>query len=322
MRWFDAYVNCLRDYDIVQERNGIYKNAVAMACRRLHLPYILFFDADDILEHDYLGEPIKGLLRWRAEQMVRYNLRTAHRVICVSQATKRRLESVYHTPGRKIEVFPNGVDVNLHRSYPETRMKIRTSFGLQDHPIIVFVGGFYLWHDVTGLLKAFQIVVSSHPEARLLLVGDGQQRQAMELYARQSGIQDKVYFTGAVPFTEVPHLVSAADIAVAPYPKMNWDEFWFSPMKLFEYMACNKAIVASDLGQISDVIKDGQNGLLVPAGNSEAMAVAITRLVEKPELCQQIGQQARNDAVEKYSWERYVLNLQNLYYQVIDEQRR
>jgi glycosyltransferase involved in cell wall biosynthesis len=251
--------------------------------------------------------------------MIRFNLRTAHRVICVSKATRRRLENIWQTPGKKIEVFPNGVDINLHRSYPETRMNIRASFGLQDQRLIIFVGGFYPWHDVIGLLKALQLVVSTHPDTHLLLVGEGQQRLAMEKYSKELGIQDKTIFTGWVPFTDVPHLISAADIAVAPYPKIDQGEFWFSPMKLFEYMACSKAIVASNLGQIADVIRDGENGLLVPAGNSDALAIALIKLIERPELGQRLGEQARSDAVVNYSWEQYISRLISLYHTVNNE---
>jgi glycosyltransferase involved in cell wall biosynthesis len=320
MRWFDALVHRLEDFDIVQERNGLYKNAAAMACSRLHLPYILFFDADDLHEHDYVGDPIKGILRWRAEQMMGYNLRMAQRVICVSQATKQRLINVWHTPAEKIEVFPNAVDVDLYRPYPDSlRSSVRASFGIHEQPLIVFVGGFYPWHDVKGLLSSFEMMIRSHPEARLLLVGDGPQRPAMEKQAAASGISDKVIFTGRVAHDEVPHLISAADIAVAPYPQMDRDEFWFSPMKLFEYMACGKAVVASDLGQIADAIQDGQNGLLVPAGSTSALADAVVRLIEDQTLRSRLGEQARRTAVENYSWEQYINRLTGLYAQVIAE---
>lgn len=317
--FYDAYLQCLPGVDLVQERNGLYRMAAAMAARRLKLPYILFFDADDLYEHDYLGDPIKGVLRWRAEQMMRYNLRAAQRVICVSKATKQRLVNVWQTPAEKIEVFPNAVDVDVYRESPDSRQAVRASFGLQDQPLVIFVGGFYPWHDVQGLLTSFEMIARSHPEARLMLVGDGPQHQAMEAHAAGLGISAKVIFTGRVAHKEVPRLIGAADIAVAPYPQMDRGAFWFSPMKLFEYMACGKAIVASDLGQIADAIQDGQSGLLVQAGSSAALAGAITRLIEDQSLRFCLGEQARRTAVENYSWEQYMNRLTGLYAQVIAE---
>ena len=80
------------------------------------------------------------------------------------------------------------------------------------------------------------------------------------------GLEHAVLFTGFVSHTQVSRYVNAADIAVVPVPNMK-QEMWLSPMKLFEYMASGKAIVASSMGQIKDIIKDGENGLLVPAGD-------------------------------------------------------
>ena len=100
-RHFDACLRCLPGHDLVYERNGLYKIDVAMACKQLGLPYILFLDADEIMEHDYMGKPITGLLRWRAKQMVRYNLKAAACVICVSEPAKANLITNWQVPRRK-----------------------------------------------------------------------------------------------------------------------------------------------------------------------------------------------------------------------------
>ncbi len=320
--WQDAFQGGLSGFDMVQERNGLYKYAAAMAARRLKIPYVLFFDADDLFEHDYLGIPLKGVLRKRAQETAAYNLRTASRIICVSQETGNRLVKVWGVPEEKIYVHPNGVDVNLHRPYPETRVEVRASYGYRDEPLLIFVGGFFPWHDVEGLLNAFQRTLIKHPDARLLLVGDGQRRQTMEQYAMELGISDCVKFTGWVPHSDVPRLISAADIAVAPYPKMSQGDFWGSPMKLFEYLACGTAVAASGAGQISEVIRHDQNGLLALPGNAESLSEVLSRLIADRDLRSRLGIQARKDAVEKYSWESYVAGLERLYFQVIDEQER
>jgi glycosyltransferase involved in cell wall biosynthesis len=309
----DACLQCMPGHDVVHERNGLYKMGVAMACKRLKLPYVLFFDADDIFELDFLGKPVTGILRWRAKQIIRYTVKTANSIICVSEATRKRLVNIWHVPSDKIVVFPNCVDVNLYRPYPEKRHEIRASFGLSDQPVVIYVGNFYRWHDVATLLEAFVQVLSTYPDTILLLIGDGETRQDMEKLSSDLQIEHAVKFTGRLPHTEIPYLVSAADVAVSPYPKMK-DAWWGSSMKLFEYMASGRAIVASNIGeQVSEVIQNGSNGLLVEPEDASALASAVITLIHDPSLRSQLGQRAREDVVLKYSWEQYISRLESLY---------
>jgi len=113
------------------------------------------------------------------------------------------------------------------------------------------------------LLDAFAQLLVTHPEAYLVLVGDGSQWQAMVQHAVDLRIDHAVRFTGMVAHAEVPRLMAAADIAVVPYPPVSRD-LWLSPLKLFEYMASGSAVIASAVGQLNHVIQDGNNGLLVP----------------------------------------------------------
>jgi glycosyltransferase involved in cell wall biosynthesis len=317
---YDACLQCLPGHDVVQERNGLYKMGVAMACNRLKLPYILFFDADDIFEQDFRGKPITGMLRWRAKQIIRYTLTVANAIITVSEATKTRLVDIWQVPEQKIAVFPNGVDVDRYRPYPEARAEVRASLGLGEHPVVIFVGSFQPWHDVATLLDAFSLLLRGRPDTRLLLVGDGQQRQAMMRQAANLGIEDAVQFAGLRPHAEIPHLVSAADVAVAPYPRME-HAWWGSSMKLFEYMDSGVAIVASDLGQqITEVIRDGANGLLAAPGDASSLAATFLRLIDDPDLRSRMGREAREDAIRKYSWQHYITRLERVYEAVMNRQ--
>ncbi len=90
-------------------------------------------------------------------------------------------------------------------------------------------------------------------------------------------------------------------------------EMWLSPMKLFEYMASGKAVVASAMGQVRDVVKDGENGLLVPPGDETALADAVNRLIEDVSLRERLGMQAREDAVRYHSWEQYLSRLEAVF---------
>ncbi|MFN8385339.1 MAG: glycosyltransferase family 4 protein [Anaerolineales bacterium] len=305
----DACLQILRGHDVAFERNSLYNIGVARACKKLRIPYVIFFDADQIAELDFMGKPLKGFLRWRAKNLLRENLSIARTIVCVSEPAKKHLMMNWNAPAEKIVALSNAVDVHRFKPDLDLRAQARASLTLTTHPLVVFVGSFYQWHDIVTLLDAFAVVLRSNPNARLCLVGDGTEREKMMQYATALNIAEAVTFTGYVTHAEVAGYVNAADIAVVPVPAMK-QEMWLSPMKLFEYMASGKAVIASAMGQIVNVIRDGENGLLVPAGDRDALASAINRLVKDTDLRNTLGAQARADAVKNYSWEQYLSRLE------------
>lgn len=315
-RRFDACRRLLPGFDLAFERNGLYSIGVAKACRRLTLPYVLFFDADEIMERDFQGDPITGLLRWRARNLLAYNLRAADGVIAVSKPAKANLVDNWKVREEKIVVFPNAVDVRTFHPDPETGKRVRGSLEIADNPIVMFIGGFYEWHDVGTLLEAFAGLLKIRPDVRLVLVGEGSRRPDMMDHSSALGIGHAVRFTGRISHKEVPDLLCAADIAVAPYPRMDHG-LWLSPMKLFEYMAAGKAVIASQIEQLAEVIEDGKSGILVPPGNALDLTAALGRLIDDENLRDRLGREARTAAIRKYSWEQYLLRLENFYAAVI-----
>jgi glycosyltransferase involved in cell wall biosynthesis len=313
LKLYDACLRCLPGHDVVYERNGLYRNGIAMACRRLKIPYVLYVEADEILEHDYMARPLTGLLRWSAKRRFRYNLMAADRILCVSEQLKSHLVKRWRIPAGKILVFPNGVDVEQFQPDPDMHRKVRALLGMAENPLVLFVGNFYEWHDVGSLLEAFRDVLAEHSQTRLILVGDGSTRREMERRCVDLGISQAVHFAGSIPHADVPRYMTSADIAVVPYPKMD-QENWLSPLKLFEYMASGRAIVASSVGQVAEVVQHERNGLLIPPGDAKAMADSIKRLIADDGLRIRLGQQARQDAIQKHSWETYISRLEDVFY--------
>jgi glycosyltransferase involved in cell wall biosynthesis len=116
-----------------------------------------------------------------------------------------------------------------------------------------------------------------------------------------------VAFTGAVGFDEIPELLAACDLCVSPHvPNPDGSPFFGSPTKLFEYMAAGRAVVASELGQIGDVLEHGRNGWLVPPGDPAALARAVVHLAYEPRLRSTLGRAARSDVLHRHSWNAHV----------------
>jgi glycosyltransferase involved in cell wall biosynthesis len=225
-------------------------------------------------------------------------LRGADRIAVVSNQLGDRLiaEGV---DARKVDVVPNGVDPSeFDRLSP--RDVIRAELGLSDAFVVGFVGSLKPWHGVDVLLQAFASLTDRDPAARLLLVGTGPAAAELRAAVAEKGLGNRVTFTGAVPHEEVPKFLRAMDVAVAPF--LPLEDFYFSPIKLFEYMASGTCVVASRMGQIAEVIHDGIDGLLCLPGDADDLAVQIDRARRSPALRAELAARARTKVLDRYTW--------------------
>src|SRR5262249_53598361 len=146
---------------------------------------------------------------------------------------------------------------------------VRERLGLAGATVVGFIGTFGPWHGAEILSRAFAALLSAHPELRprlrLLMIGDGARMAAVRAIVDESGVGDAVVFTGLVPQDEGPRYLAACDVLASPHvPNPDGTPFFGSPTKLFEYMAMGKAIVASNLDQIGEVLHHDRDAWLVP----------------------------------------------------------
>jgi glycosyltransferase involved in cell wall biosynthesis len=182
----------------------------------------------------------------------------------------------------------------------------------------MWVGGFYPWHDLSLLLESFALILQQRPDARLVLVGDGQTRSSIVDIVTKNGLHHAVIMTGAIAHSQVPEMLSIANVTVVPSASVTASLGGTgTPLKLFEYMAAGKAIVATAQNQAAEVIQDGHNGLLVEVGDINKFAEAILALLNDPVESVRLGQNARKQAVELYSWEQYTKRLEEIYLNVL-----
>jgi glycosyltransferase involved in cell wall biosynthesis len=314
-RFKEACSRLLSEFDICHEHNGLFCGGSAWACSRVGFPYVLTFSADPILELDLVGRPLKGIHAWVAREEAKFTYNTAQRIICVSDPAKQHLVDMWRVNPEKISVMSNGVDLTLFGAQYDPS-PVRSNYGLEGSPVVSFVGGFQPWHGIDLLVESFARILQEFPNCKLLLVGDGPDRINIERKIEELGISPNVIITGLVPQIQVPKILSTVDVAVIPYPELP-KELWFSPLKLYEYMAAGKAIVASRSGQIADVIQDEYNGVLVKPGDVIGLADNIIKLLNNPDQRDWLGNNARQQAVERHSWEGYIRKLIELYQGVL-----
>jgi glycosyltransferase involved in cell wall biosynthesis len=211
-------------------------------------------------------------------------------LIAVSEELKRILIEEGVDPAT-IEVIPNGVDVELFRPEGEAA---RT--GLEGKTVIGFVGGLRPWHGIDDLSDAFR-TLAQDPRYHLLVVGNGPEAKTIRNLAAE--LPGRVTHVGSVSHADVPAYLRAMDIAVAPYPEL--DRFYYSPLKVLEYMATARPVVASAVGQLNRLIRTGETGVLVPPGDARTLAETVAELGNDADRCRAMGRAAAAVA-EAHSW--------------------
>ena len=184
----------------------------------------------------------------------------------------------------------------------EPDLEVRMRWGLDADPVLGFVGSLRPWHGVEVLPALLDRLVSRYPDLRLVMVGDGPLRGKLERELRERCLARSAVLTGSLPHEEVAALIHQFDVALAPYSRPDHD-FYFSPLKLFEYMACGVPVVAAALGQIEEVVRDGETGLLYPAGQQDALLAACERLLSDPDLRRRLGMIAAKEIHNHYTWD-------------------
>jgi glycosyltransferase involved in cell wall biosynthesis len=284
--------------DFIYERAALYGTAGAVVAEALGVPRLVELNAPLAIEQNaYRGNGL-GDLGAKAEQ---WALARADAVLAVSSALRDHVVDLGVDPA-KVHVVPNGVNPALFHPAPQDPT-LRDRLGLGEEPVLGFVGGLRPWHGTELLPDVLARVAARHPDVRLVIAGNGPLRAELQRSLNERGVAGRVVFTGAVAHAEVPALIRQFDVALAPYPALD-HPFYFSPLKLFEYMACGVPVVAANCGQIAEVIRDGQTGLLHPPGDLDALADACDGLLRNPKRRLLLGQSAAEFVRANYTWDR------------------
>lgn len=191
-------------------------------------------------------------------------------------------------------MVPNGADLAAFHPFLRPDPEVRAAFG--ERPVVGFVGSFQKFHGAALLAEMALAVGVARPEARFLFVGDGPEAAAVR--ERTAPLGARMWFTGRVPHERVPALVAGFDVGVLPETA-----FYASPLKVIEWMAAGKAVVAPGYGPLAEVLADGETGLLFPPRDRDALVAAVLRLIDHPAQRRALGQAAAVRARAALSWE-------------------
>jgi alpha-maltose-1-phosphate synthase len=199
--------------------------------------------------------------------------------------------------GGPMIVVPNGVDVEVFGDRPD-RALARAELGLPvSTRLVCFTGSLRPWH---GLDIAMAALAALPNDIHLVVAGDGPVRLELDRRARDLRLGGRVHWLGQVAHSQIPLVLAACDLAIAPYPALP--EFAFSPLKLYEYLAAGIPVVASSIGQIPQTLDGGRWGCLVVPGDPGALAAGIAGVLRDPAAAQARAGLAREYALAEHGW--------------------
>jgi len=285
--------------DAIYERYALLGSTGVELAKDLAIPHILEVNSPLSGEQArHRGSALAQTIR-AVERRV---LGAADQVIAVSEPLKHWIVETGVEPDR-VTVVPNGVNIDRFADAASAAVDSRARLGFGDRPVIGFVGTLKGWHGTATLIRAVALVARERGlehAPHLLIVGDGPQRGRLAQVAAEEGVDTLTIFTGMIAHEEMAAHIAAMDIAVAPYDETP--DFYFSPLKLFEYMAAGRPVIAAGIGQIEDCIRHGETGLLYPPGDVYALARCIADLLDDPARAESLGRAAREEARIHRGW--------------------
>jgi len=283
--------------DMVHAQNIIMGGIGFLSRKFLRKPYIVWGQGSDV----YLPWLFK-------KEVSKTVLKNANAVIALTEDMKREIKKICD---RNIFVIPNGIDLkkfeNLSRKEARSKLQIE-----EDEKIIIFVGTLRSVKGVKHLIQAMVAIGREDTRAKLMLVGNGKERPGLEELVKELVLERQVSFIGRAPNEDVPEYMVASDVFVLPSLSES-----FGIVNL-EAMASGLPIVASKVGGLPEIVRDGKNGFLVEPKNPEQIAEKVLLLLGNDELRRSISE-INKEKAKDYSWERVADRLEKVYSEVLND---
>ena len=233
---------------------------------------------------------------------ISFILGTAHHIIACSGDLARRVAMLGFAEDR-ITVVPYGVEVKRYKPDATVRRLLRESLVIPPNQRVIMTMGRLVYKKGFGyFVQAIPQVLSRCPNTTFIVAGEGELRAELEAMVQEAGVREHVLFPGHVPWHETPQYLAMADVLVIPSILDDAGNIDGLPNVLLESMATGCAIVATEVAGIPEVVRNGDNGLLVPPKDVTALAEAIGRLLEDAGLRQRLGAQARLTTTTSLDW--------------------
>jgi glycosyltransferase involved in cell wall biosynthesis len=299
-------------YDVIYARDYHATVLAKIPCRIFHKRLIyeingLAHEEQMMKGNSGLNRVLSFLIRRVEERATRY----ADRIVSVTPQIAEYLVEHFHCQAGKIETISNGV--NTEKFYPIENRKLLSSIRAKlqiplEDKVVVFVGTLTSWQGIDLLIRIAPWVTREVPHLKFLIIGDGISRRSLEKEVRETGLSPYFVFKGMVDYQEIPSLINIADICVLPKRRLKSG---YSPVKLYEYMACGKAIVGSRVEGLEFIETEGSGRLTVPEDET-SFGEALVELLKDDEKRATMGRKGLQIALERFSWKSKVAKIRKL----------
>jgi glycosyltransferase involved in cell wall biosynthesis len=296
-----AFVTMLRyKPDLIYRRHSVFSSDYLLS-RLFKIPCvtevngIVSYESETSLRGDTFSQ-------WLISDIEKRSFKRADKYIVVTARLKDTLADEYDIPLNKIAVVENGANTNLFQ--PADMALAKRELNLKaENSFLCFVGSLAIWHGVKYFISAMPFILKECPNARALIVGDGPLKSELMRLASQLNISDKVTFSGRTDYEKVPRYINASDVCVVPswqYGRIQ--KIGLSSLKLCEFLACGKPVVASRISGF-EFIEENDCGYLVNPESPQELAKAIITLLGNPVGIKRMGENGREYVLKNRSWE-------------------
>ncbi len=287
--------------DLVYERSEYLQSASVRVVKKHKIKYFLEINAPFIEEM----KGFEGVSIWHnlAHKKEKKKCQNADKIIVVSSALKKFIVEKYSINESKIFIQPNCINPNKIKLNNENVAEISNQYHLNGYKVIGFVGSILPHHGVDILIEAFNLVFHKNIKTKLLIVGDGSIVSHLKTTINKLNLQNNVIFTGKIPHHLVFNYIQIMDVCVMA--KSNW---YGSPIKIFEYAAIGKPVIAPNTLPLQDVMVNNENGIVAEM-NAESIANAIQYLLENKDEANKMAETFKQQVLDKYTWQQAAKNI-------------
>lgn len=312
--WKGALIDSIKQYQIQAlhiHDLPMVKTGLSVA-KKFSIPIIAdlhenYPEAIKVWGRDWKGKLPQPVWRWK--QIERFCVQQADRVIVVVDEAKQHYVSDCGIPSEKVTVVMNTEDLDYFHSLPIKEDIVKK---YQPYFTISYVGGFGCHRGIQTAISAMPRILSTIPQAKLLLVGSGGNEAKLKEQAKQERIEKEVEFTGWQSFALVPSYIAAGKICPIPHIASGHTNSTI-PHKIFQAMAMGKPVIVSSVKPLERIIKETGAGLVYPSENAQALAEAVIRIYQDGALATRLGEAGKRAVKKRYNWEAEGKKLVTLY---------
>lgn len=280
-------------FDVIHAHDWLVASAAKTLKNAYGIPIVATIHATEAGRNSGIHDDTQRYIN-DTEWMLTYE---ASEVIVNSNYMKNELQRLFGLPYEKINVIPNGINLNNYVGV-ERDYDFRRKYAMDNEKIILYVGRLVYEKGIQHLIAAMPKILSNYHDAKLIIAGRGGMIEELKAEAASLGLNDKIYFTGYLDSKQVPKMYKCADVAVFP---STYEPFGIVAL---EAMLAGVPTVVSDVGGLDEIVEHGVDGMKSYAGNPNSIADSVTALLYDHQLAANVSKKARQKVKEQFNWEK------------------